>query len=336
MVSKLNKKLIGVALIVLIAFTGVVATYIWFNQQKKLGVVRVATLLGGISTLDVMEKKNIAEKYGLNLTVLRLQKTPDILAALSKGEVDAAIIPAEMAAKLIQDGIDIVIFAIDMFQNQAILTKAFENTDVGDLKGKVIGALLASGTYKMFKAYMSTVYGLEVKELVSGESPDPNKINVINVVPSQIIDALVTGGVDAIVIWEPFVSKAVVNYEAKILKTFVDMWKDSGRSGKPVMLVWVARKELANSDILVKLAKAREEAAREWVNEKTNTVSILVNLYNLDLDVANYLYNRVEICLINLNTTLIESIRQIWWLAWKGGYLTEDPSNIPDSVFWSY
>ena len=325
----------AVLLITVIIIVGAVAGayfYITSMQTNQTGKERInaATLLGGISTLDIMENQNLLEGTNYELNVLRLQKTPDIIAALTNGEADVAVIPAEMAAKLIETGNNIVIFSVEMMQNQAILTLSSNIRNVSDLVGKKVGAVVASGTYKLFKAYMEQIYNLTVNE---ESSTRPDAINVVNVIPGSIIDALINGDVDAVVIWEPFVSKLIVEYNATIVADFESMWRKYNPTLSPVMLVWVARGELVGTEKLRAFMNAQMEAARIWNNSSDIVVNVLIDLYNLDNRTATYLYNRVHVNTNPLNQQLIESIRAEWHLAWLGGYLTSNPDNISDDVF---
>ncbi len=295
--------------------------------------VRAATLQGGISTLDIIEDQKLMEKHGYNLEVLRLQKTPNILQALVKNDTDLAVIPAEMAARLIQDGENITIVAVDMLQNQAILVRGDSTIQSPeDLKGKLVGAVVASGTYKVFKAYMKTVYNITV---VEGEKPQDGVITVLNVPPGSILDALKQGDVDAVVIWEPFVSLGV-SEGMRILVSYSDLWRQAGLNGDPVMLVWVARADFAlkHPDALKAFLAARNEAARMWISNETLVLRVLSSLYNLPEDAGRIMYERTAIVTGNLTDTLVRSIRSEWWLAWQGGYLASDPGTIGDTVFY--
>ncbi len=303
------------------------------TPQQGTVTVRAATLQGGISTLDIIEADNLMQKQGYKLEVLRLQKTPDIIAALAKGDTDLAVIPAEMAAKLIESGTPVKIIAVDMLQNQAILVRGDSNIkSVRDLEGKLVGAVVASGTYKIFKAYMKEVYNITV---VEENTPKPGVISVVNVPPGSILDALNKGQVDAIVIWEPFVSMGVAQGD-RILASYSQLWREAGLKGEPVMLVWVARSDFVSKhpDAVKAFLKARDEAARIWVENKTETFAVLASLYKLDEKTLQILYNRTVVVQGDLNQQLINSIRSEWWLAWKGGYLPKDPASIPSSVFY--
>ncbi len=298
---------LAIAVLAISAITGCI-------QSKKS--IEVATLQGGISTLDILMENN----YGLNLKVHQLSNTLEILSALSKGEVDIAVIPAEMAAKFIQSGGKIKIIAVDMYQNQAVLSKNESIKSCKDLKDKKIAALTASGTYHMFRAYLKLVYGID-------------NVNVINTQPGSLVLVLKRGDVDAIVAWEPIVSQAIVEAEAHVVENFTDLWKKSGKTGKPVMLVWVAREDL-DENAIKSFLRAREEAAKKWISDRNYTISILMKHYGISKDVAESVYNRVEICSKNLDDELIDNIKEVWSIAWLGGYLKENPSKITKDVFY--
>ncbi len=326
--------LVAVTVIVILIAVAIFFTYSGGFQKytPELKKIRMGTLQGGISTLDVVEKTSMGKNYGVKVEVIRFAKTPDILAALAKNEIDGAIIPAEMAAKLIEKGIGLRIIAVDMMQNQAIISMKEGVKSPEDLKGRIVAAVVPSGTYKMFKAYMRTVYGIEV---VESTQPVQGRIAVVNVPPGSILVALEKGDVDAAVIWEPFVSKALVR-GAHIVADYQSLWRKSGAKGDPVMLVWVVTEKFAseNPKLARILAQLQNQAAKTWVRDKNLVENILMGpLYRLSSKEAETLYERVVINTRLLDKSLVESIREEWKIAWQGGYLPENPDKIPDSVF---
>ncbi len=287
------------------------------TSTAELPTVRAATLLGGISTLDIMQAKGFDEENGFHVKVLRLAKTPDIIAALEKGETDFAVIPAEMAAKLAQSGVDIKIVAVDMLQNQAVIGK--EKMKPEKLRGKKIGAVVASGTFKLFQAYMKALYNIT-----------PDDYTVVNVPPGSIEDSL--KDIDAVVIWEPMVSQLIVkNYT--VIMTFSGLWSEAKArglvNGPPVMLVWVVRGDFLEKhrELVDAFIKAQLESARYWKEHPGETKEILGNLYHLDEKTLDVLYSRTEV-VSGLNDDLIRGIKSEWHLAYLGGYLKENPENL--------
>ncbi|NJE55441.1 ABC transporter substrate-binding protein [Thermococcus sp. 21S9] len=288
------------------------------STKAELPTVKAATLLGGISTLDIMQAKGFDRENGFKVEVLRLGKTPDIIAALEKGETDFAVIPAEMAAKLAQSGVRIKIIGVDMFQNQAIIGK--EDMNPAELRGKKIGAVVASGTFKLFQAYMKVLYNLT-----------PEDYTVVNVPPGSVEDSLKS--VDAVVIWEPIVSQLIVkNYT--VIATFSELWNEARErgivQGPPVMLVWVVREDFLEKhrDLVDAFIKAQIESAEFWKTHPAETKEIFGKLYHLDEKTLDLLYNRTEINDERLNDELITGIKSEWKLAYLGGYLKENPENL--------
>ncbi len=278
--------------------------------------IKAGTLLSGISTLDVIST------VSKGVQSVRFRKTPEIITALIKGEVDLAVIPAEMAAKLYLEGHEILIVAADMFQNQAVLARSEEIKKPEDLKGKIVAALLASGTYMTFKSYMQQLYGLR-----------PGKdFRIINAAPGALPGLLLKGDADAIVVWEPLVSLSI-SKGAHIVSDFPSFWRKLGYRGKPVMLLWVASPKFREKDLLEKFVDIRKGAAEFWINNPDSTVKILEKLYNFDENLARLVYSRIEIYPGNLDSRIRENIKLVWKIAWKGGYLEKNPENIPDSVF---
>ncbi|WP_297467694.1 ABC transporter substrate-binding protein [Thermococcus sp.] len=316
------RKLLALLLVGLVVLTG---GCIGTNSSTGSGVtsselptVRAATLLGGISTLDIMQAKGFDEENGFHVKVLRLAKTPDIIAALEKGETDFAVIPAEMAAKLAQSGVDIKIIGVDMFQNQAIIGKKKMKPE--ELRGKKIGAVVASGTFKLFEAYMKVLYNIS-----------PNEYTVVNVPPGSIEDSL--KDVDAVVIWEPMVSQLIVkNYT--VIATFSKLWNEAKArglvQGPPVMLVWVVRGDFLEKhrNLVDAFIKAQLESARYWKEHPEGTKEILGDLYHIDEKTLNVLYSRTEVNDERLNDDLIKGIKSEWYLAYLGGYLKENPESL--------
>ena len=312
------RKLLALLIVGLVVLTtGCISSSPSKPTETATPTVRAATLLGGISTLDIMQAKGFDEKNGFHVEVLRLAKTPDIIAALKNGETDFAVIPAEMAAKLAQSGVDIRIVAVDMLQNQAIIGK--EKMRPEELRGKKIGAVVASGTFKLFQAYMKALYNIT-----------PDDYTVVNVPPGSIEDSL--KDVDAVVIWEPIVSQLIVkNYT--VIATYSGLWDEAKTKnlveGPAVMLVWVVRSDFLkeHKDLVDAFIRAQEESAAYWKNNEADTEKVLMDLYHLDERTVKTLYGRTEV-VSGLTDEMITGIKSEWHLAYLGGYLTEDPSEL--------
>ncbi|MDK2384713.1 MAG: ABC transporter substrate-binding protein, partial [Candidatus Korarchaeota archaeon] len=291
--------LLALVVIVLIAYALI---------PKQRSPVTAATIQGGISTLDLMEGK--AEW----LKVMRFDKPLDVAQALSKGEVDVAVITSEMYAKFaLSSKRDLKIIAAEMLQNQAVVGVS----DLKDLEGKRIGATTASGTYAMFQAY-TRLAGVKEYE-------------VVDMPPPQLVAALNRGDIDAAVVWEPVASKLIAKgYEYVDFVDLAERYVDK----QPIMLVWVATEDfLRRPDDVKAFLELRERAAQRWDEEAP---SILKKLYGLNDNEVNTLMARVRLWTGGLEGAR-ESIISAWELARQGGYLKvgEDAlKELASKAFW--
>lgn len=293
-------------------------------------VVRIGTLRGGVSSLDVMLAEHLDRANGFVIKPLFFTTTLDLANAIAHGDIDVAIIPAEFVAKLREHGANVTIIAVDFYQNQAIVVRGGENiTSIEQLRGKRVAVFKPTGTYAMFRAYMEALYGI-----------DPGKDFVlVNAPPPQIVQAFARGDVDAAVIWEPFVSKLVASYGGKILVSYRELWQrwrgHVGENG--VMIVYAARAAWAgrHPGLVEKLLTARSEAAKLWNSNETLAEKILEKNYGLGPEAAKLCWKRVRMeTTVSLNKQLVENILAVWELAREGGYISSSPESLAKGAFW--
>ena len=316
-----------------------VAAFFAYTQSSKsaetaaggggLPVVRVGTLRGGVSSLDVVKKLGLDGKHGFRAKVVLFTKTLDLAAALSRGDIDVAVIPAEFVAKLREKGADVVILAVDFYQNQAVVARNSTGArSLEDLYGRRVGVFKPTGTYAMFRAYMEALYGR-----------DPEKaFRLASMPPPQLVEAFRRGDVDAVVIWEPFVSKLVAEYGGRIVAEYSSLWRRWGGhvGDNGVMIVYAARGAWARSHpgLVEKLLAARAEAAEAWNRDKALAASVLKQ-YGLGEGAAELCWRRVRMeTARTLTRSLVDNIVAVWRLARQGGYITGDPERLAEGAFW--
>ena len=300
------------------------------TTQQSRGIVKIGTLRGGVSSLDVMLAEHLDSVNGFKIKPLFFTTTLDLANAIAHGDIDVAIIPAEFVAKLREHGSDVVIIAVDFYQNQAIVVQGKENiTGIEQLRGKKVAVFKPTGTYAMFRAYMEAVYGI-----------DPEKEFVlVNAPPPQIVQAFARGDVDAAVIWEPFVSKLVADYGGKVVVTYQELWrkwsKHVGDNG--VMIVYAARAKWAQEHpgLVEKLLTARSMAAKLWDDNETLAEKILEKNYGLSPEAAKHCWKRLRMeTAKTLDEQLVKNILAVWELAREGGYISSSPESLAKDAFW--
>ena len=294
------------------------------------GVVVVGTLRGGVSSLDLITGLGIDNALGFKVKPVYFTKTLDLRNALEKGDIDVAIIPAEFVAKMREAGSDIVILAVDFYQNQAVVVRGnISATSLEDLRGRNLGVFRPTGTYAMFKAYMKALYSIDVE----------NYYNIVDLPPPQLVEAFHRGDVDAVVLWEPLVSKLVSDGGGRILVEYKQLWsKWSDHIGSNgVMIVYAAQRGWAEKrrGLVEKLLKARARAAAIWNNEPETAQRILVEKYQLSREAAKLCRERLRMEEAETVTReLARNIEAVWTLARLGGYISRDPAELARGAFW--
>ena len=294
------------------------------------GVVVVGTLRGGVSSLDLITGLGIDNALGFKVKPVYFTKTLDLRNALEKGDIDVAIIPAEFVAKMREAGSDTVILAVDFYQNQAVVVRNGVNaTSLEDLRGRRLGVFRPTGTYAMFKAYMKTLYNIDVE----------NYYKIVDLPPPQLVEAFHRGDVDAVVLWEPLVSKLVSEAGGRILVEYRQLWSRwSGHVGdNGVMIVYAAQKSWAEKHrgLVEKLLKARARAAAIWNSEPETVERILTEKYQLSREAAKLCRERLHMEEAETVTgELAKNIEAVWTLARLGGYINADPAQLAKGAFW--
>ncbi|GAB6148170.1 ABC transporter substrate-binding protein [Stetteria hydrogenophila] len=300
------------------------------NTVEVAPIVRIGTLRGGVSTLDVIKAEGIDSRLGFNASVVLFSKTLDLANALAHGDIDVAVIPAEFVAKLREGGVNVTILAVDFYQNQAVVAR--NDTRASSLEDLLAGnatiaAFKPTGTYAMFRAYVKTLYGVDVDE------------RVVNAPPPQLVEAFSKGEVDAIVIWEPFVSQLVADHGGVVVASFRDLWQrwDGHVGDNGVMIVYAARGDWAagHGDLVEKLLQARSEAAREWNSNRDLALGILMEQYGLSRGAAELCWERLKMEeSTHLTSGIVDNILAVWRLAREGGYIHADPGSLAAGAFW--
>ena len=328
--------LLAAALVAALVVAGAAAYYVASSRggpaqaTTALPVVRVGTLRGGVSSLDVMLAEHLDSRHGIRVEPHYFTTTLDLANALAHGDIDVAIIPAEFVAKLRASGVNVTILAVDFYQNQAIVVQGGSGIrSPRDLVGKRVAVFKPTGTYAMFRAYMRILYGIDVER----------DLELVNAPPPQIVQAFARHEVDAAVIWEPFVSKLVAEYGGRILASYRDLWGNwTGHVGpNGVMIVYAARTAWARGHpgLVSKLLAARSDAARLWDEDESLAARILEGSYGLSGGAARLCWERLKMeQAAGLDRAMIENILAVWRLAWEGGYINVEPEAIAQGAFW--
>ncbi len=186
-------------------------------------------------------KEGYFKQLGLDVNLVKFTSGPAQFAALAGGQIDLAW--GGMGAFLIAkaNGQDLNFISIFMDYNplEALVVPASSPVkSIKDLAGKKVGLVTGSdANYGMVKA-------MEANGMVKGS------VDLLGMAPPQQIAALQSGDVDAVYLWEPFLTPLYEKGARPLLK-LSDLNPGSAYLGWAGKRAWLD----ANSDVIIKLLK---------------------------------------------------------------------------------
>ena len=242
--------------------------------------VRVGTLKGptGIGMARLFEAP--PGLPGGDTLALEAVASADAMAArLVSGELDAAVLPVNMAAKLRTAGLPYRMVAVVGMGMVSVVTtdpavKTFE-----DLKGRELHVAGQGATPEYLLRAIARKKGLD---------PDKDLTLAFHLPPPEIAASLAAGRISAAVLPEPFATQALKgNPQARVPFSLEALWKETtGRPGYP-MSVFVMRDALLQER--PKTAKALAgayEASIAWVKAHPAEAGTLAEKHDLGMKAA--------------------------------------------------
>ncbi len=202
---------------------------------------------------------------GLNVTIRDYTSGMEAVNALFNGEVDlAATAEFPLVKKALNQEKISAIASIDKSQLQDLIgrkDRGIEN--ISDLKGKRIGVTL--GTISQF--YLGRflmLHGINLQD-----------VTIVNINPSQSVDALTKGDIDAIIIWQPY-----ANTIENALGNNAAIWPVQSSQATYIVEVakndWIAR----HPDVVRRYVKALAQAEDYFVQHPDQTKSMMQKKLN--------------------------------------------------------
>lgn len=327
-------KTVGIMVVILVSvFAGV---YVYTSlKHTDSNTLIYGDYVGGLTTAGIMEAKNLWQKNNMSVQVNNYTSPNLISTALLKNEVDITTGTPETYAKLNQDGVHFKIIG----QEYALLQEIIVRNDSGfknltSLKGMRIGVLKASGTYSYFSSLVDQVYNITNVETY---------FQMVNGYPSVLIDQLAKGQLDAIILWQPDIAKALTLHpEFTVLTTFQDMYKqiEGNTATIPPMVLWFASENALQHKAaqLKQFMELQKQVVEDFTTHPDMIISAFKGYFGYDNVTATNLFNQVKDKFVpyTLNSTVINVVRTDWKVFWNNGkctYLSQDPNTLPDSVF---
>ena len=201
----MNKKiLIGIIIVVVVAALGV--SFYWFTQKQPeeskytgpIEKVTIAAYLGEFSSLVfIAENQGYFADNGLDVTIKEYETGLGPAQAVLAGDADFATVAEFVLVSNSFNHEDLkAVSTIDLANAIELVARKDRGINKpNDLKGKKI-AVPQKTQAEFFLGSFLIFNGLST-----------NDIKVINMKPSELVEAITAGTVDAVMIWEPNVYK---------------------------------------------------------------------------------------------------------------------------------
>jgi len=243
---------------------------------KEKVVVNIG-IQGSTGILPYARDKGIFEeafsKVGAEVKWHEFASGPPHFEAIASGRLDFGSTGGTPVVSAQTGGVDFKAIAVtgDGKRNNAIvLPKDSPITDIKQLKGKKIAVAKGSSAYNFLYMVLDRA-GLTDKD-----------VQIIHLQPDEARPALDTGAVDAWSTWEPYVTTAAVQVQAKILVTGDDL-----NIFAPAFLIARTGFTTDHPDLTVLFLKTYEEVRRYYVSHLDEVTDELVKTKKLEREIIS-------------------------------------------------
>ncbi|WP_444660076.1 ABC transporter substrate-binding protein [Caproiciproducens sp. R2] len=238
----------------------------------KIAALKGPTGLGMLKLMSDNDAKTAAENYEFTIV-----GAPDeIVSKISKGEVDVAAVPTNLAATLYNktEG-KVQMAAVNTLGVLSVLTKGEDISSIKDLKGKTVYSSGQGSTPEYAFNYILSQNGLEVGKDVKVEYKAEH---------AELAALMVSGKAKIAVLPEPFVTQVTAkDKDVKIALNITDEWNKIA-DGKSVLTMGclIVRKDFAeqHKEAFDAFLKEYKEST-DYTNTKVEEAAALSEKYDI-------------------------------------------------------
>ena len=253
------------------------------SKTFSMGVVNgapalaVANIAGGFDFSD--EKNDV--KTNVNVE----KDAHAVLAGLTNGTYDMAILPLNVASKLYNAGkLGVKLVSVNIFSVLHVLTKG-EYNNLNDMKGKVVYAVgTKDGTPVVTLKNILAANGIKFADGDKGADSETVYINAVAEARLVMLALTKKGEADFAILGEPVVSQAMAKTGAKIAFSVEDEWKKAHPGVGFVQAGLIVKSAvLDNYGGYVDALMEKMGENNAYINEHIETVSDELKLINATL-----------------------------------------------------
>ena len=241
---------------------------------------RFAYLRLGWAGCEATDVLGLLSARGWNVEWNRIDQISALANAFAAGQADIIDMSVVIAAQMHEQGVPLKIFSAAVGTLGAILVRpGLGITSVPDLRGQRVGGIPGGTTTQDINAMVRRLYNFDLftdTQFIQASTP-PDAVNL-----------LINGNVDALLMWEPTVSRLTNAGQAEILVTQQELWKQvSGRETRQVHVIYMTSPSLAEKypELLRDIVAAQEEVAALWKTGDEQVVQAFAKVTELPPDV---------------------------------------------------
>ncbi len=257
--------------------------------QRPDRTFRFAYLRLGWAGCEAIDDLGLLSARGWKLEWNRIDQISALANAFAAGQADIIDMSVVIAAQMHEQGVPLKIFSAAVGTLGSILVRpGLGVSSVPDLRGKRVGGIPGGTTTQDFNAVLRRLYDFDLltdTEFIQASTP-PDAVNL-----------LINGNVDALLMWEPTVSRLTNSGQAEILVTQQELWKQVSGSDTPqVHVIYMTSPELAEEypELMQDIIAAQEEVAELWRAGDDKAVQAFANVTELPPDVISTALSRTK------------------------------------------
>ncbi len=242
----------------------------------------------------VAQAQNYFSANGIRVTIKDYGSGSAAVTGMLNGEVNIATATEFVVAQNALANQSLQAFAsIDKFLQIYVIGNENQGiTKISDLSGKKVGLTLKTAS----EFYLGRF--LELNNI------NPDQINLVNVPPAQVEEALANGTVDAVVAWQPYVGEI----ENRMGNNSIIMWDaQSGQVAFDCAISksnWIAN----NPDLVRRCLKSLAQAEQYTINHASEAKVIVQNRLNLTAEYIGAVWGQYRFSL-SLDQSLIVAMQ---------------------------